>query len=331
MTKGIDYLTGLITMGEEVLKSSFQGKGWSVLFVKHKGPFPRSTIIGKKIIPSKHLVIKTTTEDKAKEIRDLIYACWVVISGCDYIGYDIHDIYNFELQILSKNTDIFPEIIQSRDIYHAGIMAAKASFRESYIYAIHKLCFSYQTYAAAPIDLDPHQGNLPTPNLAKPFPPSIRIRIADAIISSYSAIEELGLDIQASESNPTKDNYGHWLPAKRNEIIARLKRANTNVNETFHWQLRGRKKIIEHKRIFSKNIKKSQWAYGPYVRDEEIDLVDAIDRASFLRSQIASHKFSSTRSGKSKLVKVLSIYDVANVQLLARRLILESLKLWEIY
>ena len=216
------------------------------------------------------------------------------------------------------------------EIYYAGIMATKVSFRDSYVYAIQKLCFSYQTYGAAPIDLDPHQRNLPTPNLVRPFPPSIRIRIADAIVSAYSAIEELGLDIRASEKDPSKGKRGDWLPEKREEMISRLKLANINVDDTFVWELRGGRKCIEEKKVFTRKGEKAPWSFGLHVRDEEIELVDAIDRASFLRSQIASHKFSSAKSGKKKLIKVLSIYDVANVQFLARRLILESLKLWRV-
>jgi len=44
--------------------------------------------------------------------------------------------------------------------------------------------------------------------------------------------------------------------------------------------------------------------------------------ASFLRSKIAAHK------SDPKVLRVLSIYDVANVQFLARRLILEAIGCW---
>ena len=328
-SRKLKYLTGFTTTQGSV-DSSFQGQRWRIIFIEHRSGFSQGAVIGKRIIPVKHLLIETYSPGKAKQILDLIYACWVVLNGCDYIGYDLHDLYNLDLITLDEKPNIFPQKMWSDEIYDAGIMATKASFRDSYVYAIQKLCFSYQTYGAAPIDLDPHQGNLPTPNLAKPFPPSIRIRIADAIVSAYSAVEELGLDIHASGNDPLKDKRGNWLPEKREEMISRLKQASINVDETFIWDLRGGRKCIEEKKVFTQRGKKSPWSFGLHVRDEEIELVDAIDRASFLRSQIASHKFSSTKSGKKKLIKVLSIYDVANVQFLARRLILESLKLWRV-
>ena len=87
------------------------------------------------------------------------------------------------------------------------------------------------------------------------------------------------------------------------------------------------KKIIEQKKRFSKRINKSKWSQSPHVRDEEMEIIDAIDRSSYLRSKVASHKLAT--SEKNKFVKVLSPYDVANVQLLARRLILEKLGLWK--
>jgi len=51
-------------------------------------------------------------------------------------------------------------------------------------------------------------------------------------------------------------------------------------------------------------------------------VIDAINYASFLRSSIAAHK------SDPNMLRVLSIYDVANVQFLARRLILETMGFW---
>jgi len=328
--QAVKYLTGFTTTVPRSSACSSKGRGWIISFIKHRGGSIGGTLIGKRVLPAGHLIIETSSPDKANEISDLVYACYVVISACDYVGFDLLNIYGSVPVILDERCRSFPERLYSPRIYMAGIMASKASHKESHVYATHKLCFSYQTYAAAPIDLDPHGGNLPTPNLANPFPPSVRIRMADAIVSSYSAIEELGLDIQASASSPSKDKHGNWLPEKRAEVISRLAQANINTKEGFVWDLRGGRTIIERKSVFTRRGKKSPWANGVQVRDEEIDLVDAIDRASFLRSQIASHKFSSTKSARSKLIRVLSVYDVSNVQLLARRLILESLKLWRV-
>ena len=99
-----------------------------------------------------------------------------------------------------------------------------------------------------------------------------------------------------------------------------LVRAGINLNETFDWNVRGGKTRIERARP-PRKIRKSPWArFG--VRDGELDVIDAINQVSWLRSRVSSHRF------KAKWVKVLSQYDVANAQLLARRLLLEKLGCW---
>jgi len=67
-------------------------------------------------------------------------------------------------------------------------------------------------------------------------------------------------------------------------------------------------------------LDKALWAYG-YTRDSKIKIVDAILLVSWIRSYIASHRISKS----SELIKSLSIYDVDNVNCLARRLLLERL------
>src|SRR4030042_3518797 len=148
-SRKLKYLTGFTTTQGSV-DSSFQGQRWRIIFIEHRSEFSQGAVIGKRIIPVKHLLIETYSPGKAKQILDLIYACWVVLHGCDYLGYDLHDLYNLDLITLDEKPNIFPQKMWSDEIYDAGIMATKASFRDSYVYAIQKLCFSYQTYGAAP-------------------------------------------------------------------------------------------------------------------------------------------------------------------------------------
>jgi hypothetical protein len=68
-------------------------------------------------------------------------------------------------------------------------------------------------------------------------------------------------------------------------------------------------------------VKAAPWSAWR-VRDGDMDLVDALDLSSFLRSKISAHRTDK------RLLRVLSAYDVANVQFLARRLFLESLGFW---
>jgi len=55
-----------------------------------------------------------------------------------------------------------------------------------------------------------------------------------------------------------------------------------------------------------------------------VDLVDAICDAPFLRNKVTAHKLNAGEFHKR--VKTLSVYDVFNVQSLARQLLLKALK-----
>ena len=57
--------------------------------------------------------------------------------------------------------------------------------------------------------------------------------------------------------------------------------------------------------------------------ESELQITDAIDYASWLRSKISAHRLSDLASS-------LSYYDVVNVQDLARRLLLEHLGFWKL-
>ncbi len=50
-----------------------------------------------------------------------------------------------------------------------------------------------------------------------------------------------------------------------------------------------------------------------------MQIIDAINYVSFLRSWIAAHK------SEKQLIRVLSIYDVVKAQFLSRRLLMERL------
>jgi hypothetical protein len=53
-----------------------------------------------------------------------------------------------------------------------------------------------------------------------------------------------------------------------------------------------------------------------------MQMIDAIAYVGWLRSNVAAH------TAKQPMLKVLSIYDVANAQHLARRLLMETMGAW---
>lgn len=151
--------------------------------------------------------------------------------------------------------------------------------------------------------------------------PSDHVRFAYAVIAAYAVIEQLGLEVRASASRPSFVN-GAWNPPVRADLEARLVSAGVDLHNHEVWHLRGPKTRIERARALTL-LKRAQWAYGP-VRDIEVDVVDAIAGVSWLRSRAAAHKLGD-------LGRSLSVYDVANAQLLSRRLLLEALGLFRVY
>ena len=82
----------------------------------------------------------------------------------------------------------------------------------------------------------------------------------------------------------------------------------------------GELETIEKKRV-PEIVQKAEWARYP-VRDGKMEIIDAINYVSFVRSKVSAHK------ADKRLVRVLSVYDVANAQFLSRRLLLEKMGYW---
>jgi hypothetical protein len=124
---------------------------------------------------------------------------------------------------------------------------------------------------------------------------------------------------QSKRKNPSKLN-GTWNPVVRADVETRLGSAGINLSEHCSWNVRGKRTNIEKKKppVIAKAAPWSAWR----VRDGDMDLVDALDLSSFLRSKISAHRTDK------RLLRVPSVYDVANAQFLARRLFLESLGFW---
>ncbi|WP_029034967.1 hypothetical protein [Salinimicrobium terrae] len=188
-------------------------------------------------------------------------------------------------------------------------------------YALEKLKISLELLSFSPQSADPMYGQI-FDHYA--FEKQNHTRAAFAIIAAFSAIEELGLEIRSSAKNPRflNSEKGQWNPKVLKNVLLRLEKKGIKESDTFDWIFRGEQTAIE------KNIKPyfgidSEWIkYGEKVRDKTLTFPEALHNASYLRNYIAAHKFK-------ELTEFISPYDVFNVQMLARKLILESLGLWQ--
>jgi hypothetical protein len=197
----------------------------------------------------------------------------------------------------------------------ACVIATKASYRKAYQYALYKHLLSHQIVPVERESLDPAEWA---------FGPAVssvagyHVSCAYAIIAAYSVLEELSLELRASRDNPSMIR-GEWNPAVKSELESRLRTSGINMTEKIIWHLRGTPTRIERRRRVGASGK-APWAYRE-IRDRMVDLIDAIAYSSWLRSRISSHRLG-------EVAKSLTQYDVANVQGLARRLLLERLGCW---
>jgi len=104
-------------------------------------------------------------------------------------------------------------------------------------------------------------------------------------------------------------------------LETRLREANVDLAERVSWNLRGPRAMIELNHP-PQIIQPEPWSNW-FIRDGEMDLIDAIAYVDWLRDCVVAHRTPKPR------LKALSVYDVANAQFLARRLLLEKLGFWK--
>ena len=323
MTETKQYKTGLWFAEEpEYYDRKFNGRGWSIIFLEGKHS-DGGTYSNGEIHKNKEIVICSRHWKTAQQTSNLIFSSLILDMG-DTMG----GVLSNQQPIVYSEREKLPEdlpihLIEFIKNYHmntpglstACLIAMKACQKEQFLYAISKYKLSCEIYSTASVDLNPfHSENLKL----SPFFED-HVRFATSINLAYSAIEDLELQIKANKENPSKSN-GKWNPKVKNDIESRLLNSGIDINELFLWHVRGTSRKIDKKRppiSVSKPYRSSK-----NVRDVEVNIIDALNDASWLRNKVSAHGFS-------RLTPSLSPYDVANVQHLARRLILESLGFWK--
>ena len=196
----------------------------------------------------------------------------------------------------------------------AAAIAAKATRRRRWVFSLVKYWLSLQSCSVPVIELHPTHG---TRFMVERDPINHAI-MAQAIITAYSAIEALDLQVKASPENPSKKD-GRWNPSVLEDLQARLGQQGINLDEPLVWTLRNSPTRIERRHKPPAGPRASWARYS--IRDREVTLVDAINYASLLRSRVSSH-------GTHSLTRSLTMHHVENVQHVARRLLLESIGFW---
>lgn len=291
-----------------------EGRGWQI----YLEPNPSCGIIsnGK---PANEIVLHAHSEKRAQYIANMVMAAHCLYTG-ELLTTDV-------IKVFPNRANTVAEIEQhilAGGIGQFGIsnlpvsclIAAKASQRLGYQYAIFKYLLSCHTVILSPRDLDP-AGDWEGGNAVSILPKDY-IFFANAIITAYSVLEELFIEIRASESRPTKID-GKWNPEVKEDLKQRLIKVGIDPSDAIVWNLRATPTKIERARkpII---VQKTEWA-SFNVRDGYIDMFEAIAYASWLRSRVSAHRIGT-------LTRSLTIYDVENVQHLARFCLLKILRFW---
>lgn len=304
-------------------KFPYTARQWRILLVPPPQNAPRMDAhIDGRIVAGKQIAIEAEGEEIAARAFGLIKAGFCLLGGSSEFGPPAVD--EFELKDardlrLAENRESIPHFMGTFGFPRACELAVKASRRTKHIYALTKFKVSVDLYSTHLIALDPQH----TPTMPRSKNPEDHVRAAYAIIAAYSVLEEVGFGVPASAARPSCLPDGTWNPAVKRDLEIKLKAGGVDLTERFNWNIRGQRTAIEKRRprqLFH-NAAPAPWARWD-VRDLFVDVVDAIGHSSWLRSNIASHK---TR----REVGLISAYDVANTQWLARRLLLENLGVWQ--
>ncbi len=319
----MNFRTGLLAIDYfQYPRFPYVGNGWKFVLAPPAARPTNSVSYGGKTYPEREVIINSPTENTAHAAADLLTAALRaidVLAVLPQVRLGEHSPIVAIPSIRAMKNEALPARqirLATGAIPLACLIATRASKRLRLVYSISKLLFSFDTVSVPPMELDPeHRPH----NIRKSLMPDHHVRYAFAIVAAWSCIEELGFEIRASQANPSKINH-IWNSKVKLELEERLRRGHINLHERCLWNLRGPRTRIERIRP-PEIVAKSEWARHP-IRDGEIEIIDAINYVSFLRSRVTAHRFSHST------VKLLSVYDVVNSQFLARRLLLETMGFW---
>ncbi len=287
----------------------FTGAGWQATLSPQRSKTH-------KIQGGKEVILHASSWASAQRALDLICSCHQLVQGprANDLTLVANNADEPDWMPQDERKNLSRQFFATSDLPLACAIAAKASRRRKWVYGVAKYTFSVSLYRIHPMDLEPRH----SPHFSVSSFPSDHVRFSYSIISAYSVIEDLGLEVRASPKKPSRVK-NEWNLVVKQDLEQRLSKDGVDLLETFPWIVRGSKRKIEAHRPVPTG-RKAPWSDW-IVRDSELQVVDAIAYAGWLRSSIASH-------GVKDLTRNLSPYDVVNVQDLARRLLLESLGFW---
>ena len=271
--------------------------------------------------PAQRIIIRANSQELAENVKDLIYAA----NNLVYPDSSEDRGAGFLIGLKSESKSSFKLNEKPYSLNFIKLENALIAFKiiqrifqdKDLIYSLIKYNLSCNLDSFTPHSTNPNYGQV-FPNYYSDF--QYHVNAAYSINVAYSIIEELQLDIRSSPSNPT------FNPSKTdfNEIVRdnlenRLNRINISTRDGYSWIMRGELSLLQRdiKPSFGVRI----FPNHNVLFDERVELIEAIQRARYIRNFITAHKFRD-------ITEFISPYDVFNIQTLARKLFLNKLGLW---
>lgn len=256
------------------------------------------------LIPSAELLVEAGSQHAADYAVNLLCSAWTVTGAAPA---------PYELAASPQPMPVQAQVHQCvTAVAAAAQVAARATRRRDFTYALIRLAQSFVTLGIHWMDLHPEE----SPFYGVSNDPFVFARVAQALTLAHGAIEELGLKIKASQQRPSKIE-GEWNPPVLDDLNRSLSALSIDTTEKVVWLVRSRTSRIAKKHPVPPGAAARCTAFG--CRDRHISLQDAIHYAELLRSRMSAHKFSS-------LSRSLNFADAANVQYLARTLLYGALR-----
>ncbi|WP_139231358.1 hypothetical protein [Aliiroseovarius crassostreae] len=274
------------------------------------------------------LLILEESECTTDNFIQLVCASNIVLEGfpdkgtsatCGFPLDDDPDEREKQFENVFRSVGFFERFIWRETLPSAVALAAHAWGEKKLIYAIHKLAHSYETESVTPHSMHPRYGQAfekHTDEFASHVRSSIAINLA------YSAIEELGLTVQASSKKrrflPGANN--EWNPKVLEPFVGRLSKSNIERDATIEWVTRGAATELQ---VFSEIGEASEFSDGEKIRDSMVSLPYAIQFCEYLRNQLTAHSFKEG-------TECLGPYEVYNCQNVARFLLLKRCEMFNV-
>lgn len=344
------FRTGLISsdVPEDVELPWFKARGWQIVFVEerfvgqtatHPGrtsPYTRTfsmwvdDITNKRLkavdqrpmlVPTSYgahagteIFVRAKDRAAAQRAMDLILLSLVLQDPEQIcVGHEINRrIYPSGVHDRVPQDDHLPPLhMMGSGLTASALMAARLSQRKLWQTAAWRLYYSLDQHYSCWKDTHPNLSYYkPLSDDPKEF-----LVYANCIHLAYAALEDLGLQVNASAKKPSILPGNVKNPIVWDDLRTRLLRAKVKPDRKVVWKSRASSTRITRARKVAGH--KAAWAGGD-VYDKMLPTLDAIFALSFLRSKAAAH-------GNLTFARSLSIYDVENSQHLARSILMQAI------